>query len=216
MNLDEYIFDDEYDRNEEYKYIELLEGEQALVPYRQLQQILPFYCGKDGIEQIALVKQNEWIAVPVESYSHFTPDFRERLQNITSEQGVENIFAVLIETPETNPGAYKIPTTSEGIAEFNLVCGALNCALFAEDLNWVIVCTVDEYYIVAGQEPLVLQLLLASLERAVAEFEVYVKNINWIDPPDDDNVKRHLSWVQSVLNDYRQLQPGSSVSLPPI
>jgi hypothetical protein len=196
-----------------YEYIQLLEAEQALEPYKQLRQGLPFSYDKDGIEEIAIVKQPEWIAVPVESNGHFDLEFQVRLQQTISEQGSQNIFAILIETPETEPVAYKIPNTREGIAEFNLVCGALNCALFTQELNWVIICTVDDYYIVAGQEPLVFQLLLANQDRAFAEFEVYVKNINWPEPI-GDRVKKHLSCVQSVLNDYKHLQTGSSVNLP--
>lgn len=216
MNFNEYVFDDEYDYNEEYNYIELLEGEQALVPYKQLQQVLPFYCSKkNGIEEIALVKQPGWTAVPVESSSHFDLEFQTRLQQVMSERGTQNIFAVLIETPETKPAAYKIPTTLDGIEEFHLTCAASNCALFAEDLDWVIVCTVDEYFILAGQESFVFELMLPSADLAFTEFEAYIKNLNWSEPF-NSQLKTHLNLVQSTLKNYRQFQPGSSMNLPPI
>lgn len=202
------------DFDEEYKYIQLLEGEQALVSYRQLQQVLPFYYSKKvGMKEIALVKQLGWIAVPIES--NFDLEFEVRLQQMLSEQGTQSIFAVLIETPETKPVAYKIPTTLDGIDEFHLVCGASNCALFAEDLDWVVVCTIDDYYIVAGREPIVLQLLGTSRDRAFANFEAYIENfsnLNWPEPL-GDRLKSYLGSVQSTLKDYRQLQPGSSIEL---
>ena len=201
---------------EEYENIQLLEGEQALVPYRQLKQVLPFYRDKkDKIIEISLAKQPGWIAIPVGSGSHFELEFQARLQQVISERGTQSIFAILIETPETKPVAYKIPTTLDGIEEFRLVCGSLNCALFAEDLDWVIVCTVNDYYILAGQEPLMFELLLASSDRAFAEFGAYIENLNWPEPF-NGRLKTHLNLVQSTLKDYRQLQPGSSLNLPPI
>ena len=200
--------------SERHEKIQLLEGEQALVFYRQLKQVLPFYYSKKvGIEELALVKQPGWIAVPIES--NFDLEFELRLQRMMSERGTQNLFAVLIETPETKPVAYKIPTTLDGIDEFNLECGALNCALFAEDLDWVMVCTVDEYYIVAGQESFVSKLVLPGADRAFAEFEVYIENLSWSEPF-KSKLKTHLNLVKNTLKDYRQLQPGSSLNLPPV
>lgn len=73
----------------------------------------------------------------------------------------------------------------------------------------------NDYFILAGKESFVFKLVLPSVGLAFTDFEAYIKNLNWPEPI-NSRLKTHLNLVQSTLKDYRQLQPGSSVNLPPI
>ena len=176
----------------------------------KLNQILHNSIQDDKLVGVAIVKQEGWVAVPMDSNSHITAMNEEHLQRVFLAKGYSNLSAVSLDPMGDNPSVLTFPTTVEGIEEFNREFGFFNFALFAGAPDWIIIRTVNDFDLVMGSADFVRQLLGCDLEEAFARFQTFATNF----PASLQLIKEQLQLVHNHLqNDYPTAEIGSEFHL---
>jgi len=111
-----------------------------------------------------------WIAVPVESGCHFTPADAERMAHAMREDGLETCIAMLTETLVGIEPMVAVPTTVEGLLEFSWLYGHFGWVLGATSPTWAVLCTVEDYYVIAGPKSFVMRALGESVDAGRTAF----------------------------------------------
>jgi hypothetical protein len=88
-----------------------------------------------------------------------------------------------------------VPTSKEGLLDFDYQCALFNFALFSENISFVILCTVADYYLVAGQAEFVTRAVGKSLQAARRDFFKFATA--W----QDDVMRKYLRSV------YKRYEP---------
>lgn len=145
---------------------------------------------------ILLVKQEEWVCVPVQRYSHIVLMDREQLQRTFLERGYSELLAVALDPMGAYSSVYVVPTTTRGIEAFNREWFSFNCMLFVGRPDWVIISTDSEFDVVAGPADFVRQILNCQIDQAFARFQTFVSNY-----PLEKQMRKHLRFVHDLLHD---------------
>ena len=122
---------------------------------------------------------NKWIAVPVESASHFNIIDAEVISHALQTINCEYCFAIATEPFANFPRHFQVSTTSEALLNFSKQCSHFNFVLIPEDLSFAILCTVYDYYIVTGSSKFVKQAVGGSLEVAQTKFNEFASDNCW-------------------------------------
>jgi hypothetical protein len=163
----------------------------------------------DRVGSLTIVKQDGWIAVPVESGYHFSDADQCQLLQAIVDNGDHRTFAVALEALGDFPSAYEVSLTEEGISAFNHRFGHFNFALVADEPSWVVICTTSEYFIVAGKLDFVRRALGGELEASFAHFHEFASDMNW-----PKNVRNYLLSILTTLQrNYLQAEPGTVVEI---
>jgi hypothetical protein len=120
-----------------------------------------------------------WVAVPVESASHFDGDDARRLAAALAEANIQECFAVATEELKGSHICYRVPATVDGLLAFSWECGSFNFALVSHDRSFVVLCTSDDYFLVAGSMAFVSRAVGGDLARARASFEQFAQDASW-------------------------------------
>ncbi|MCA1619583.1 MAG: hypothetical protein LC795_09800 [Acidobacteria bacterium] len=129
----------------------------------------------------------EWLrargasAVPVESAYHFDGADAAQLASAFRGQGHLECFAVATEELAAEPPCYVVPTTREGLLSFSRKCGQFNYALVTKTRDAAVLCTSEEYFVVAGPERFVAEAVGASVAEARGKFMDFAGQKDW--PP---------------------------------
>src|SRR5882762_3236302 len=91
-----------------------------------------------------------WTVVPVDSADHFLETDIVLLSAAFREAGHHECLAVATEPLDNTPLCYKVPTTEEGLREFNEAVWAFCFILIPEDRSCAVLCTKDDCYLVGG------------------------------------------------------------------
>lgn len=154
---------------------------------------------------IRLIKQNGWVAVPVESADHLSESEEERLLSVIQKKGYEELIAIPFENLKDFPLVSVAPATAEGIAELNWEFSFFWLALFAGEPDWVILGTKSNYFIVAGSPDFVCDFLDCGINDAFSEFYEFFSAYS-----DSDLLRGYLLSVYNDLHAiYPQLESGS-------
>ena len=97
-----------------------------------------------------LLERHRWVAVPVESASHFTEGDARILSDAVRATGVTTLLALAAEELRNFPSCFEVPVTPEGLLAFSWAVSHFNFALSSPGTPFVLLCTVYDYYLVAG------------------------------------------------------------------
>ncbi len=121
----------------------------------------------------------QWVAAPVETANHLDEDTVSRLVNHCKDAGIKSLFAIETERDVTKRESYSLPVSTEGLGSFNWELGLMYCALFPPTLGWLILCTKDDHYVVAGSLEFVEAILAKPVGQAVKEFGELASDSAW-------------------------------------
>lgn len=111
------------------------------------------------------------IAVPVESGNHFTREQAELIGEALKESGHSSLFAVAAEDLAQNPPHYwKLNSTADDLAAFSSEFSLFNFALLVLDEPIVILCTTDDFFVLAGPTRFVTKACGSSIDGARGRF----------------------------------------------
>lgn len=132
---------------------------------------------KEGVVEEARHLNPDWLAkndrivVPRESACHFDERYARALSIALREEGYERVFALATEPLEINPVCYSVDVSKEGLLAFSHECAHFNFALIPANRSGAILCTVYEYFLIAGSANFVRQAVGGDVEAAWREFE---------------------------------------------
>jgi hypothetical protein len=126
---------------------------------------------------VAWIRQRGWTVVPVESGGHFNesdPD-AARLADAMRSAGCRECYAVAVEPVGPPPPAdvALVQATPDGLLDFSYECAHFNFLLMPDKLAFAVLCTVGDYYLVAGPTGFVRQAVGGDIERARNEFKEF-------------------------------------------
>lgn len=140
------------------------------------------------------VEDRGWIVVPVQSASHFDTGDAERLSAALAPVTTE-VYAVLAETLRDATPGYVFPPTPDGFSQFSTECGLFAYLITSPYVRpeFAVLCAVDDYYLVAGKEPIVTPAVGGSLDDAFESFEEFASDEVW-----PESVRVHLRAVSQL------------------
>src|SRR5438034_10996889 len=125
------------------------------------------------------VALHNWVAVPVESASHFYERDAELLSQAMASLGCSECFAVATERLENSILFYRVLTTLDGLLEFSHETTALNFVLLPDDRSFAVLCTSEDYYIVAGPRNFVAKAVGTTIDTARKMFLRFADDQTW-------------------------------------
>jgi hypothetical protein len=125
------------------------------------------------------LEARHWIAVPVETANHLDDNTISRLVNQCRNADVNRLFAVETERDVTERDCYSLPASADALASFNWELGLMYCALFPPALDWLILCTKDDHYAVAGRLEFVEAIIGKAVDQALREFGDLASDPAW-------------------------------------
>ena len=128
------------------------------------------------IENIAI---NSWIVVPVESGSHFSDDDIRSIATAIGRTNSEKLLAITLEELAEEDGFFAFDADENGLSDFDEKYGHYNVALFPPDHSFLLVCTSDDFFLVAGEESFVTLALGTTVELAKREFQEFSSDPSW-------------------------------------
>ena len=129
------------------------------------------------------IARHGWTAVPVEGSMHFDERGSELLSGAMNEAGHVTCLGVITDLlPEGETRCYRVSTSTEGLLAFSRECSHFNCALIPISRQFVVLCTVDDYYLVAGPRAFVTRAIGSTIETARKTFLEFATLINWPEP----------------------------------
>ncbi|MFM6348108.1 MAG: hypothetical protein ACKPFK_23645 [Dolichospermum sp.] len=143
----------------------------------------------DKPEDIRLdwLKDHNWAAVPVEGACHFNEYDADNLAKALSFINCHSCLAVATEPLKNSTLCYKVKTTKEGLLAFSWECGSFDFVIISEDKTFAIMCTVNDYYVVAGQRDFVTVAVGGSILEARQKFLHFIQDDSW-----ENKTKKHL------------------------
>lgn len=122
---------------------------------------------------------HSWAVVPVESASHFDESDAEHLSNALSQIGCRECLAIATEPLENTALSYTVETTKEGFLEYSRETTALNYVLVPAEPSFAILCTSEDYYLVAGPPEFVTTAVGSSIEAARIRYLKFADDQLW-------------------------------------
>ena|ERR1035438_2702525 len=156
-----------------YYHLQPVESEAQI---RRAQALIADMVGGPGNFRPGWFKEHRWTVVPVESADHFIETDIALLSAALRQAGHSECLAVATEPLANTPLCYKVPTTEEGLREFNQATWAFFFILFPEDRSCAVLCTKNDYYLVGGPAAFVTIALGAGILEARAKFAAFAAN----------------------------------------
>ena len=119
---------------------------------------------------------NKWALCLVESASHFDKSDADKISHALKIIGCEKCFAVATEHLDNFPHCFQLSATSEGLLDFSDECGHLNFVIVPKNRSFAILCTVYDYFIVAGNLEFVNCAVGGDMKAARAKFNEVTPN----------------------------------------
>jgi hypothetical protein len=113
------------------------------------------------------------VAVPVESACHFDWQDAEHLAQAIKLEGVSRCFAICAERLEAFPGYLSLGVTREDLLSFSEECAHFNFLLMPAELSFAVLCTVYDYFVVAGTKAFVETATGCTIAEASRRFREY-------------------------------------------
>lgn len=118
--------------------------------------------------------KKERVAVVVESAMHLHEDYARDFTSAIKAAGHDRCYAMATEDVGDEVRHWEVPATTEGLLEFSKETSMFNFALVPEDGSFVILCTVDDYIIVAGESKFVEKAVGGDIAAARAGFRKFI------------------------------------------
>jgi hypothetical protein len=161
------------------KYLKKLTIEEYYQAKENLSGIVKYPEGL-GNGSISLVKQEDWIAVPMAIDGGFFPKTLKAFVKAAESYGRSEVIATWIIPlePDFLPIAFSVPAILEGVQEFCLDVDLMlmNCAVFAGNPDWVYIWFVDYLDIIYATEAIAGLFTDMNLDEAFEAFRQWIDN----------------------------------------
>ncbi len=161
------------------KYLKRLEIDKYNQVKECLSHIVRYIPEDSSNEKVALIKQENWIAIPMNIEGGFFPKTLECFVEATKFYNCTELFATWIAPFMTNssPVAFSVPPIIEGVKELNQDTDLLlmNCVVFAGKPDWVYIWFVDYIDIIYAEKSIVR--LFTDMESDEA-FQAFHSSLN--------------------------------------
>ena len=127
----------------------------------------------------AWLRRENWLAVPVEKGRHFEEPAAETVSRALQDIGCNECFAVATELMGGYPSAYTLPPTKEELIALSVECAGVNFALIDENLAFTILCTTEDYNLVAGPPDFVETAVGMDIKTARRAFRHFASDEWW-------------------------------------
>lgn len=97
----------------------------------------------------------KWVAVPVESALHFDEADAKCLSVAILAIREENLVGILVEEARAEPPSVDVSATKDGLMKFSEERSLFSYMLVPRSRRFAVLCTVHDYYIVAGDRDFV-------------------------------------------------------------
>lgn len=138
------------------KYIKRLTIEEYYQAKERLSHVVKYLPKDSENGSIALIKQENWIAVPIVIEGGFFQKTLESFVKAAKNYERSEIITTWIEPiiSDSSPTAFSAPAIEEGVKEFNRAPDLLlmNCVVFAGNPDWVYIWFVDYFNIIYARE----------------------------------------------------------------
>jgi hypothetical protein len=122
------------------------------------------------------VREHRWAVVPVESALHFDHNDATRLAEAIGRV-TEEVYAVAVEGLQNVEAAYRVRATPEGLMSFSSECGLFGYVLLPPESGlFAVLCSVADYYLVAGPVPFVEEAIGANVAVAIHSFDEFASD----------------------------------------
>jgi hypothetical protein len=125
------------------------------------------------------LKDQGWIVV--ESGLHFDQADAERIAGAMRSTSKGKLLAILMEPLRNVEEALEFESSREGLLAFSRRCAHFSYVLSPEDFSFVVVCTTNDYYLVAGPRRFVEAALGNSVDEAWKRFHEFADDESWGD-----------------------------------
>jgi len=120
-----------------------------------------------------------WLVVPVESGQHFDKHDAERIAKAATLLGQAKLRAVLLEDLRDVMDHLEVDATEDGLVLFSRECAHFNFALLPEDRSFAVICTTNDYYLVAGSRRFVEAATGKEATEARSDFRRFACGDGW-------------------------------------
>ena len=156
-----------------------------LVTIRDTYEVQTLVRLKDGIIDepahlyASWLAKNDWTVAPAMSASHFGAEDGAWMASALAYAKCSGIFGIATEPLEKTPTCYTLTVSEEDLMAFNWECAHFNFALIPADRSLAILCTVYDYFLVAGPREFVRLAMHGDIEAAWHEFEEEAEDPCW-------------------------------------
>jgi len=119
------------------------------------------------------LREHDWVVVPVESGLHFSEDDCRNISAAAKQSGTLSVCGVFMKDLSNVPGLIQIECTVKGLLTFSHQYGHFGYLLVPEQYKFAILCTLDDYYLVAGPWKFVQLAVGKAIPQAREDFEVF-------------------------------------------
>jgi hypothetical protein len=121
-----------------------------------------------------------WVVAPVESAWKFLERDAELLSRAFQASGHPDVFAIATEeVVEDFPRCFLVSTSKEDLIAYSDTCSPFNYVLLPVDRSVAILCTVDDFYLVAGPVEFVRTAVGGDLAEAWKLFREAASDPDW-------------------------------------
>ncbi len=118
----------------------------------------------------------KWSAVPVESGVHFLDDVNQ-IRDALLSMDIESCLAIPTEEFEENQlYCYKVINSKENLISFCMECGLDNYLITSRNIEFAILCTSEDHYVLAGPSEFVLLAAGSSILDMRKKFLTFAEN----------------------------------------
>jgi len=129
----------------------------------------------------SFLRSQQWIVVPVESGSHFDDSDISRIASAVQSAENRRLNAFFVEDVSDVDSHFQFEADCDGLRHFNLKCGHFNYAICPNDWSFLIVCTTNDYYLLAGKQEFVESALGTSISEGRKEFDEFASQDDWLE-----------------------------------
>lgn len=159
--------------------------------------------------ELILTRRAGWIALPIESSAHFDEDGVKSVVNAIRRYERRNFYAVALESLVNSSEVLRFPATQYGVEAFNHLCGHFNFVMFTEAVDWLLICSTDDYYIAVGNEDFAREVCGGTIQQGYYSFEEYINR-----SPSSSRSRKLLSYVYDKCRlEYPQVPVGSQMAM---
>lgn len=154
-------------------------------------------------EKISLIKQKNWLAVPIAVEGGFHRNTLEGFVEASKRFGRSTVIGLWLEADEEIPTDYRAfssPATYEGLIEFNKEIDFLlnNNVVFAGNPDWLYIWFVDDINIIYAPESVIELFIKASINKAFDNFHA------WIESVPEQALKNYLQRIGTTGNTFAE------------
>ncbi len=162
-----------------------------------------------SIPDLSIIKQAGWIAVPVESASHFDSFDIACLIHAMHGASTQYFYVIPFEGFMNVAEYLKVTSSVEGITYVNKTYSFFNIIMVAENASWLCIATVRDYFIYVGLPEFIEAAVGRSIEAQYLAFHTFATN-----PIGPDTVRNELVRILHTCRiEYAHAEAGEPIEL---